>query len=312
MYIAKAIQGLEDIAADEVKGEVILPQTVLFKKQKKEYRTISVVYELMKRFTFSSSEDVVKEIASLNNKLEKKKRYQLVCSRKGDHPFKSMDIVKEAGMMLREKGLTVDYKDYEKTVYIDVIDNNCLIGILLKDNLCKRPYRIKHNNKSISACIAAALIKIAGAKKTDTILDPFCKDAIIPIEACKQKIKNVHAIDSLKNNIRNAAINCKFAKTNIMPKCYEINWLDTLFKKGSVNHIITNILLSKHDNEPEKLLKEFFHQADFVVKDAITIITNKPDLIKNDMRPFTNIMEKKVSVGEMNYAILKLVRNKSQ
>ena len=43
MYIAKTIKGLEDIAAQEVKGEVILPQTILFKKQKKEYQTVNAI-----------------------------------------------------------------------------------------------------------------------------------------------------------------------------------------------------------------------------------------------------------------------------
>ncbi len=309
MYIAKTITGLEDISAEELKGKVILPQTVLFKKLKKDPRTVDTIYNLFKQFTFSSINDIASSIKDITKSLDKKTKYDIFCLRKGSHQFKSVDVAKEFGMTLRENGFKIYYKDPKKTIIIDIIDQNCLIGLLVKNNICKRPYRIKYNNRSISSCIAASLIKMANAKKKDVILDPLCKDAIIPLEAYKQGIANISAIDPLKNNIRNAVINCRYAKTKIIPQCYEINWLDTLFKKHSINHIITNMLISKRDEEPEKLIKEFFHQAEFVVKDSITIITNKPDLIKNVSSSFKLAKEIKVSVGEMYYTILKYTKN---
>jgi len=308
-YIAKAITGLEEISAEELDGNVILPQTISFKRLKKDPRTVDAIYILVKQFAFSSMDDIISSIKNVAKSFNKKTIYDISCSRKGDHQFKSVDVAKEAGILLRKEGYRIDYKNPKKTIIIDIIDQNCLIGLLVKDNICKRSYRIKYNNRSISSCIAAALIKVANTKKQDVILDPLCKDAVIPIEAFKQGIKHVNAIDPLKNNVRNALINCKYAKTKVIPQCYEMNWLDTLFKKQSINHIITNMLLSKHDEEPEKLVKEFFHQANFVAKDSIVIITNKPDLIKNASSNFKLTKEIKISVGDMHYTILKYVKN---
>jgi len=309
MFIAKTINGLEDIAAKEVKGKIILPQTIAFSKPKKNPRAVNTIFELVKHTTFSSIQEITTAAESLTKKLKRKEIYDIRCSRKGEHPFKSVDVATEVGAMLREKGYIIDYKNSQKTIMIDIVNNHCILGILKQQEMCKRPYRVKYNNKSISACIAAALIMIANPKKTDSILDPLCKDGIIPVEAAMFKIKKIHALDPLKNNVRNALINCKYAKTKIVPQCYEINWLDTLFKKESIDHIITNILISKHDKEPEKIIKEFFHQAEFITKDAVTIITNKPELIKNTPTIFTLTEERKISVGEMQYTILKYKKN---
>ncbi|MEK6839855.1 MAG: THUMP domain-containing protein, partial [Nanoarchaeota archaeon] len=282
MYIAKTMSGMESIAAKEVKGKVILPQTVTFTKEKKDVRTINMIYKLIDHITFTSLNDITKGAEKLAKELEKKVKYEIRCYRKGEHPFKSVDVTTEIGTYLREKGITIDYKEPQKTMIIDIIDNNCLFGIVKETELCRRPYRVKFNNKSISSCIATAVIMIANPKKTDVILDPLCKDGVIPVEAHMLGIKKIHAIDPIKNNVRNAVINCKYAKTKITPQCYEVTWLDTLFKKNDIHHIITNILLSKHDKEPEKFVKEFFHQAEFIAKEAVTIITNKPDIIKNN------------------------------
>ena len=218
MYIGKTISGLEDLAVKEVKGEIVLSQTVAFKKLIKNPRTINTVYELAEKSTFSSIADIVKASEKIEKMLKKKERYDIYCSRKGDHLFKSVDVIKEVGAMLREKGFSIDYKEPQKTIFIDIMNEHCLIGMLIQQDLGKRPYRVKYNNKSISACIAAAVVMVANPKKTDSILDPFCKDAIIPVEAHMLKIKKIHAIDPLKNNVRNAVINCKYAKTKIVPQ----------------------------------------------------------------------------------------------
>ena len=309
MYIAKTMSGMEDIAAKEVKGKAILPQTVTFAKEKKDVRTINMTYELFNQITFASLNDIVKGTDKFIKELKKKEKYEIRCVRKGEHPFKSVDAATEVGTYLREKGIIIDYKEAKQAIIIDIIDNNCLFGVIKEKELCKRQYRVKYNNKSISSCIAAAVIMFANPKKTDVILDPLCKDGVIPVEAHMLGIKKIHAIDPIKNNVRNAVINCKYAKTKITPQCYEVTWLDTLFKKNDIDHIITNILLSKHDKEPEKFVKEFFHQAEFIVKEAVTIITNKPEIIKNNASPWKVKDEKNITVGEMYYTAIKFKKD---
>jgi hypothetical protein len=307
-FIAKTIKGIEDITAAEVKGKIILPQTIEYAKEVKDPRTVTMIYELLDKITFSSIEDIAKKAEPVSKKLKKTIKYDILPIREGTHAFKGVDVAKEVGRVFRDQGYTIDYKEPQQTIIIDIIDNNILFGLLLHKDLAKRQHRIRHNNKSINACIAAALIKIAEVKKTEIILDPCCKDAIIPLEAAKQGIKEISAIDPLKNNVRNAVINCKYAKTTITPQCYELTWLDTLFKKQSITHLITNLLISKHDEEPEKNIKELFHQADFAVKKSIVIITNKPEIVKATPSTFSLQKEWTVSVGEMKYVILRYIR----
>jgi 23S rRNA G2445 N2-methylase RlmL len=303
MYIAKTLEGLEETAAEELKGKKILQQRIAFTSKKRDPRTINTTYKLITSFTFPSLEKLVTKANALTKTIKKSGSYNIKCSRTGKQNFKSVDVIKEVGTLLREEGYTINYKQYKKTIYIDIINNTCFIGMLIKENLCKRQYRIKHNNKSINACIAAAMIKEAKIKKTETLLDPCCKDAIIPLEAHRLGIKKIYALDPVKNNVRNAMLNCRYAKTKIKPQCYEISWLDTLFKKASIDHVITNLPISKHDKEPEKFMKEFFHQTKFITKKTITIITTKPAIIKENTK-LKPIKEINITIGDMKYAIL--------
>ena len=180
--------------------------------------------------------------------------------------------------------------------------------MLVKDRICKRDYRVRINNKSINACLAFSLIKIADVKKTESLLDPFCKDGVIPIEAKLLKIKKVFASDYVKNNVRNAIINSKLAKTKIKFEHYDITWLDTKFNKNSIDKVVTNLFISRTDKEPNKLIKEFFHQTNYIVKKSVVLITNKPDLIKSNTSNYFSLKsERKIQIGEMIYFILEFI-----
>lgn len=308
MYVAKTVEGLEEITAEEVKGKKIEKQRVSFSKLKKEIKTADKVYELWGRCEFSSMDDLVEKIIKIS-RAKKGTKYALLCSRNGEHAFKSVDVLAVVGRKLREEGITVDYKNADEKIFIDIEGSHCFVGKLIFDDKCKRPYRVRYNNKSISSCIAAALVKWAGIKKGESMLDPLCKDAVIAVEAYMMGIRNVHAIDPLKNNVRNAAVNCKYAKTKIKPLCYDVTWLDTLFKKKAVDYMITNVFLSKHDEEPEKMVKELFHQAYFIVKKGVGIITNKSDIIKSYAEKFSLIDERKIVNGGMQYTMLKFKKS---
>ena len=311
MFIAKTVEGLEEVAAKEVGGKRLMRRRVVCEKLRRGLKTVDVVYEVWKKFNFSDGSDVIKKVSALMGKLRKGKVYALACSREGDHSFKSVDVMMGVGAKWREQGYKIDYKKFDQVVMIDIDGDWCGVGKLVSDGLCKRPYRVKHNNRSVSSCIAAGVIKIAGVKKSESLLDPFCKDGVIPVEAWMMGIRKVHALDPIKNNVRNAAVNCQFAKTGIVPKCYEATWLDTLFKKGSVDHMVTNMCIGKYDEEPEKVVKELFHQADFVVKKAVTVITNREDMLRKAAGGWKVAYEGVVRVGGMVYQVVKFERSKS-
>ncbi|MEK6862277.1 MAG: THUMP domain-containing protein [Nanoarchaeota archaeon] len=303
MYVAYTVNGIEDIAEKEVGGKKIFPQRIKFSKQKKDYRSINKVIKILKIFTFNNLEDLLTQIDGIIFQL--KGTFKVDCKREGSHNFRSIDIEINAGKIIIKKGFKVDLKKPSNIIFIDVFENNCMVGVLIKDRLCKRSYRLKINNKSINACLAYALLKISDVKKTESILDPFCKDGVIPIEAGLSKIKKVYSSDPIKNNIRNSLINSKLAKTRLKFENYDVSWLDTKFKRDSIDKIITNIFISRIDREPEKLIKEFFHQSHYVVKKTITLITNKPDMVKsNTDNNFILKSERKIQIGEMIYYIL--------
>ncbi len=303
-YLAITLKGLEAITAQELKGKILYEGHVMFSKLK-EAKTANTILQLLDAFEFETVKDIEKHAAKLSIKF--KKPFRAECAREGTHNFKSIEVEQEIGKILFKKGNTVDLKNPKEIFYVSILNNKCCFGIVKYDHLCKRIYRVKRNNQSISACLAHALLLLANIKKSDIVLDPFCKDAVIPIEAALYGIKKIYAFDALKNNIRNAEINMKMAKVKINLENFDVSWLDTKFKEKNIDYIITNIFIGRRDEEPEKIVKEFFYQAKFIVKKGIVLVTNKPELIKR-YNEFTIEQEIPVTIGDMHYAIFKIKR----
>ncbi|MCX6712008.1 MAG: THUMP domain-containing protein [Candidatus Woesearchaeota archaeon] len=308
MFVGITVNGIEDVASKEVKGKKVLNGRVLFKKELKNYRCLDIVYKLIYKFEFDDFEDLIKKLIKIKFKI--KDSFKVECNRKGQHNFKSVDITKELNDFLIKKGYNLDYKNPKTIVYVDIVDNNCLVGYLLKYNLHKRDYRIKINNQSINACLAYALLELSDYKKTDILVDPFCKDGVICIEAALLKGKKIYGMDENKNNIRNAKINSQLAKVKIDFSNYDIEWLSTKFKKKSVK-IVTNLFISiRNEQEYIRILPEFFNQVDYTLKDKIGIITTKPELIKKYVGKLKLEHERKIVIGGMIYYILILKKFK--
>lgn len=308
MFVGVTINGIEDIASKEVKGKKILDRRVLFKKELKEYKSLDLVYRLIKKIEFNDLDDLVNKLIKINLRI--KGTFKVDCNREGQHNFKSVDVQKELNDFLIKKEYKLDYKNPKTVIYIDITNNNCLVGLLLKNNLHKRDYRIKINNQSINACLAYALLKLSNYKKNDVLVDPFCKDGVICVEAALLKCKKIYGLDENKNNIRNSKINAQLAKVKIDFSNYDIGWLSTKFKKNSIK-IVTNLFVSsRNEEEYKKILPEFFNQVDYVLKDKIGIITTKPELVKQYTNKLKLESERKITIGGMVYYILILKKFK--
>lgn len=308
MFICITINGVEDISAKEVKGKKILEKRVLFKKELKDYKSIDIVYKLIDKFEFSNFEDLIEKLIEIKFKI--KDSFKVECNREGVHNFKSVDVQKEINEFLIKKGYKLDYKNAKTVIYIDIFDNNCLVGYLIKGNLHKRFYRIKINNQSINACLAYILLKLSNYKKNDILVDPFCKDGVICIEAALLRGKKIYGFDENKNSIRNARINAQLAKVKINFSICGIDWLSTKFKKNSVK-IITNLFIcNRNEQEYSKILPEFFNQVYYVLKDRIGIITTNPEFIKKYANKFRLENERNIIIGGMVYYILILKKFK--
>jgi len=290
MKIATCIRGLEDISAKELKGKKIAEGRILFSKNIKDPRTVNHIYELFDKFKFKTIKDITKKIKAF----KLKKNIKIECNREGKHNFKSVDIEKEASKILIEKGFKPDYKKYKEIFYIDIINNLCFLGKIIKKDLCKRNYRVKLKSNTIPACLASSTLKLLDLKSKETFLDPLCGDGIIAIEA-SYLTKKVYAYDK---DTFSAKINAKIGKRKINFENLQFNEI-----KITADKILTYLpSQSKKRKNPEILYKKFFKYIK--PKNKLGIICYKSDLIKKYIKPLKLVEERKVKIGENILKIL--------
>ncbi len=234
----------------------------------------------------------------------------------------------------------VDLNNPDIIFFVYIFKNICYLGIDFSGfDLHKRQYRIFQHPNALRATIAYSLLRIAEVKEKETILDPFTGSGTIPIEAAlffsnfpvnhynkdkfiflkflkldknffeniDKKIKHseidINGYDSILGYITSAKKNAKIAGINKelkLSRC-DIEWLDTKFKKNSVDKIITYPpQLSKNIDQKitEKIYNELFYQADFILKEKgkIILITKSLDLLKKYAEKYKFILEKQREV----------------
>lgn len=312
--ILKTIEGLEPIVIQETKSfkpKKILPETIQITtnniKKIKKLRSINKIYILIKKFKFKNKSEIAKQKLDIKKYL--KSSFVVRCKRKGKHDFNSIEIERLLGEQIYKKYKTkVDFKAPETIVYVDIINNDCLIGIdQTPANLNKRDYKVKTTSQTLNSCIAYSLIKFANWKPNEVVLDPFCGSGDIMIEAAlsTNKKTKIYAID---RNTKPIEINSKLAKVKINIQKADLDWIDTYFKKNSVDKIITSPPIITELNEKETLpeYKEFFNQINYILKGKLTIITTKPEYILKFAKEykFKLIKEHNIKLGDLNYKVL--------
>lgn len=249
----------------------------------------------------------------------------------------------EIGALINPQKRKVDLENPDVTIYV-YKNKEYYVGIDFSGkDLSKRNYRIFSNAKNIKSTIAYAMVRLSGFKQGESLIDPFCLSGSIPIEASLFKNKSIHfyekdflfskfmefefeeakskdkskiyAIDSQFRNVDAAKKNAKIAgiHKNINFSRLEINWLDTKFGKESVDRIVTCLpIISKYSNRKEilKIYKEFFHQAEFVLKGSIVICTKNPKEVKEAASKFKVKEQREVWQGKEKLNLIKFNKNK--
>lgn len=294
MYLATTLQGLEKVTEKETKGKKYIDTKIIY-SQKKELKSALYWFELLDKFQFKKEEEIYSKIKNL----KLKEPIGVECIRKGKHKFNSQDIRHQISKFYK-----TDYKDPKDVLIIDILDNYCFIGKNIQNY--KRFYKLRTNRNSLNPIICYSLLKIANIKKTSSILDPFCSDGSILIEAglfgCKKLI-------GFEKDIKNASINSKIAKIGLELKSESLDWLDTLFKKDSVDFIISNApFISKRSNKEyvNKSIRELFHQAKFILKNKMVLISQKTDLLEKYAKEFNFKIKKETEIksGDVLYKVL--------
>lgn len=271
------------------------------------------------------------------------------CLRVGEHDFSSQDVDKRVGEIIFNKTKRkVDLTNADVIYFIYIYENKAYLGIDYSGvDLSKREYKVFTSPKALKATITYALIRIADYKSKEVLLDTFSLSGEVPIEAAMlvsgfpvnfynkeklafnkflkfdfnkvdKKIKKsktkVYCYDPLLRNTKAAQKNAKIAGIDKQLNFgrADIEWLDTKFKKNSVDKIVAQIpepSQSVNEKDVEKLYKEFFYQIEFILKKGgtITAIARNPSLFKKMADKFEVINERKVSIGQdvINVVVLK-------
>lgn len=340
-YIAYTVKGIEDVAIQEIeeltkaKAKQVMPSLLLFECDEKKIneliyvtRSLTRICSLFSRFQFKLLSDIENEAKKI--KFNLKGTFAVRCIRQGEHSFHSHDVEVAVGNIADGN---VDLSNPDNIIFVDIADNECIIGLLLtKKELQKRDYRIKANPMSINPCVAYAMIRLSEWKAKESLLDPFSKDGVMAIEAAMyacgiprgyfsnegkieaidKKIKRdelkVYAYDPMMPNVKSTEINSKLASVNkqITFSRTDLDWLDTKFGKNAIDRIVTSIHSLRDEKLFEKDCKEFFYQAEYILKKKgkIVVAVQKADVLKKYADKFKLKEERMITIGEMSYFVL--------
>jgi len=262
-----------------------------------------------------------------------KASFKVVCERSGNHSYGSSEISSKIGEFVWEKyGLKVDLDNPLLIIYVGIIDTKGYLGIDISVlELDKRQYKVFGTPHAIKATIAYSAIRLLENDDNISILDPFCGPGVIPIEAALflnkvsprkyqldlfafnklkpfKNLKNLDFIKKIKANskiyaydsempfVSAAKKNSKIAGVNKFIKFgrLDMEWLDTKFKKESMDAIVTVL---PHKNV-DKLSNELFYQAEFVLKKggSVVVIVNDIDKLKSPAEKYNFKLVKKLHI----------------
>lgn len=193
-------RGIEDISSREVKEIIgvdskLEESCVIF--QPKELvdlcklcysaQSVSKVLLLLTNFRFKNIEEIKEKIKCINLEewIDKDTGFVVRCQRLGQHKFSSHEVEATVGELVLENAKAkVNLENPDITFFVYVYDDNCYFGIDFSGyDLSKRDYKIFSHSLSLKGPVAYSLVRVAGYKPGEVLLDPFVYDGTIPIEA---------------------------------------------------------------------------------------------------------------------------------
>ncbi|MCS7125288.1 MAG: tRNA (guanine(6)-N2)-methyltransferase [Aigarchaeota archaeon] len=205
-WFATTITGLEDLAAKEVEEEAGVTSVPdigkIFFKGTVEHAVIvnysstmvNRVFLLLAREDVESLEDVYRVAKSLDYSwlIDPNQTFAVRAERHAKHlSFTSIEASAKVGRGIidsyREKSgvkLRVNLDEPDLEFYCLLRDSEMLLGLDTTGlSLHRRYYRVYYHRASLQPTIASGMIKISGWSDRESLLDPMCGGATIPIEA---------------------------------------------------------------------------------------------------------------------------------
>ncbi len=265
-------------------------------------RTFSKVVLLLSTFTVSGMPDE-KILQNLGKFLDK--TAAIKCDRFGEHDFTSFDVMQVLNERLAGLyNVVIDHKSPQTMFYLLIDGKDGFFGVDFAGiDLGRRDYRIFLGTDALKGTIAAALLTISDYQPKHSLLDPFCRHGIVPIEAAllatntaphkfgkekfafarlpnlKYELKDKETdfkgtIIAMDDNFKHVSASRKNAKIAGVVKSIEfsrtdLQWLDAKFGKNFLDRIITlpvQLGRSIADKTVEKVYHQLFYQAEFILK----------------------------------------------
>ncbi len=202
---ATTVQGIEDIAAEEVErltgcraepdvGKVFLqaPLEAIYRLNLAS-RTLNRVFIELCRESFETLSDLYRLAYGIDYTefIDPDQSFAIRSERVGVHSFTSIDVSRVVGqavidsyMAARGHRLRVDLDEPDVELYCLVRGGEFIMGVdTTGRSLHRRGYRIYEHPAALKPTIASAMLLLSGWRPDETLIDPMCGGATIPIEA---------------------------------------------------------------------------------------------------------------------------------
>lgn len=235
------------------------------------------------------------------------------------HEYTSLDIARRAGDavidVVKERygirpKVNLDYP--EIIVHVDVVNDRLLVYLALTGDLSmhRRGYRIYDHPAALKPTLAAAMIRLSGAKDGELIMDSMCGGGTIPIEAALMfETSRQICMDINPVHIRGARINAVAANVHtrirfIVGDASKIHE----YVKVKVNRVISNPPYGIRISNPKairELYRNFIVNVPRILDDdaTVTLITTEHKVIDKTLEekgvPLRKIHERTVSHGNL-------------
>ncbi len=209
-YILTTTPGLEDVCLWEIKkripgareleppgerrGRVLVEIPEKMEKELFRLHTVHHIARFLDSFGLSGTLEDLEEIRNRVPEIvvpavdKEPESFRITTERVGTHPYNSMDVQREAGAgVVGATGWRVDLENHELEVMVDVVFDECIVGIkLTREALSKNRFsRVFDHPAALNPVIAHGMLYLSGAleKNAGRLLDPMCGGGTIPIEA---------------------------------------------------------------------------------------------------------------------------------
>ncbi len=253
-HLLITLPGLEQIVAQEVKrkGGIIVNsargRVLASKLVSTNLRTIESIAEVLVHCKISdtsrkSLRHLIRELLRSSEKVRnaipssaKITVKSAVYSKPKPIDYKTLEII-AARELARVYEVKLSPKHGGLTLRVEILNEELVIGKVLKSNLHRRKYTKFKHPAMINPLIAAATAYLAKLSKKDLILDPFCGSGTIPIEVALTLNCEAQGSDINSRYVKGALKNAKEANATA-----QVNFFTSAISKLGVKRRYTTII----------------------------------------------------------------------